>query len=167
MRLSSVGDRNCKRAGGVGAGGELSAITLVPRGFQINPCLFGFFIKIKIAPIPVPARCLRCGGDCVSTPPGWFVSRRRARDRLTGRYRPIQNRARPRKRAAPGLRQSLHRKLPGHGCSCSAAIASPVKCMGFHLLVALSCRAKCSIRAGISSRRLRNGGRRRGKTKTR
>src|SRR2546430_5195928 len=44
------------------------------------------------APGRALAPCSRFGGDCVSTRPEWFVSRRRGRGRLAGRCLRSQNR---------------------------------------------------------------------------
>src|SRR6202521_4614819 len=52
------------------------------------------------APSPAPAQCLRSDGDFVSTPPEWFVSRRRARGRPAGQCPTSQNRVGQLKRGA-------------------------------------------------------------------
>src|ERR1700677_795813 len=57
--------------------------------------------KDGIAPVRAPAPCLRFDGDCVSTPPGWFVSRRCARGRRAARCQGRKNRARQWKSAVP------------------------------------------------------------------
>src|ERR1700684_328462 len=60
--------------------------------------------KDGIVPTPAPAPCLRSGGDGVSTPPEWFVSRRLARGRLAGRCQMRRTPARSQKRAVPAPR---------------------------------------------------------------
>src|ERR1700722_13331754 len=56
------------------------------------------------------------------------------------------------------------RTLPGQEYACITCIASGTNGIGFHPFCALTCCAKCSTNAGMSSRRSRSGGRNNGKT---